>query len=255
MGLPFGKYLAERSYLVKGSTRSEAKLGTLKSVGIDPFIIELSAGGNYIERFFQSDVLFLNIPPGRKDPELTKNYVAKISSILPFLSKNTKVIFASSTGVYPNSNGLVNENSDTNPVRKSGEAILKAEQLIRENCDQWIITRFGGLVGGDRKAGAFLSGKKNLDKGNALVNMVHQLDCIRILHLLLESALNQEIFNVVADKHPDRKTFYSYRAELEGFEAPTFNDVKGDFKMVDNAKVKQLLSYEFLYPDPMDFPV
>ena len=63
-----------------------------------------------------------------------------------------------------------------------------------------------------------------------------------------------EIFNVCADKHPDRKTFYTKQALQQGLEPPTFSaNIQGDFKIVSNQKLKDHLGYDFIHPDPMAF--
>ncbi len=255
LGLPFGKFLINKSYRVKGSTTSEAKLSLIENLKIVPYQLVLSAKGVYDESFFDSDLLFVNIPPGRKDPEALLNYPAKIKSILPYVSKSCKLIFASSTGVYSNNNNIVDEKSETAPSRKSAQAVLAAEQIIKESTKDFIILRFGGLVGGDRKAGAFLAGRKNVSNGNVRINMVHLDDCIQVLYEVINSKQSNEVFNVVADAHPSRREFYSIRAKLEGMEVPQFNEEIGTYKIVSNAKLKTALGYKFIHPEPLKFPV
>ena len=43
LGLPLAKALLTNDFYVKGSTTSEEKLSTLKSFGIDPFLIALDS--------------------------------------------------------------------------------------------------------------------------------------------------------------------------------------------------------------------
>ena len=112
----------------------------------------------------------------------------------------------------------------------------------------------GGLVGGDRKAGRFLAGKKDVKNGNAPINMIHRDDCIGVINEIVEQEIWEETFNVCADEHPTRKEFYLAQTAKQELEAPTFSDDEEvSFKIISNEKVKTLLGYNFLYPDPMEF--
>jgi len=254
LGFPLAKRLVSESYYVKGSTTRWDKLNLLQENDIEPSRMVLTADGIYEKDFFDTDILFLNIPPGRKDPDLLKTYVGKISSLFGYLPPDSKIIFASSTGVYPNNDDTVDENTRPDPVRASGKAVLAAEEILKDRFENLCILRFAGLTGPGRKAGSFLAGKKDIPNGNTLVNLVHLDDCISVIQKIIEGDHWGDSFNVVSDKHPSREDFYLAAAKKEGLEAPVFNDEKGSFKIVSNQKVKQTLSFEFKYPDPLDFP-
>ena len=68
LGLPLAHHLAQQGYAVKGSTTTPMKLVLLRAEGIEPYLLELdpTVHGDQVEDFFKSDILFLNIPPGRK---------------------------------------------------------------------------------------------------------------------------------------------------------------------------------------------
>ncbi len=254
MGFPLAKRLAEAGYIVKGSTTTWNKLNTIQEQGIEPFRMVLTADGIYEKDFFDTDILFLNIPPGRKDQDAVNSYPARIKSLFKYLPSDIKVIFASSTGVYPNNNAQVDEETIPNPVRKSGLAVLAAEEILSKQFKNLCILRFAGLTGPGRKVGSFLAGKKDLPNGNSLVNLVHLNDCISILQKIIEGNYWGHTFNVVADEHPTREVLYTAKAKLEGLELPSFNKEKGSFKSVSNEKVKKALGYEFEYPNPISFP-
>ena len=254
LGFPLAKKLIANSYYVKGSTTSWEKLKLLQENDIEPTRIVLTADGIYEEDFFDSEILFLNIPPGRKDPNILKSYEDKVRSLFPYLPSDRKIIFASSTGVYPNNDGIVNEDTQPAPVRLSGKAVLAAEEILKARFENLCILRFAGLTGPDRKAGSFLAGKKDVPNGNTLVNLIHLEDCISIILKIIAGNHWGETFNVVSDKHPSREDFYLTAAKKEGLEAPTFNNEKGSFKIVSNQRIKERLSFEFKYPDPIEFP-
>ena len=99
LGLPLAQRLVQFGYLVKGSSTEQSKLSLLDQSKITPFLITAvpRLTGRGIDSFFQSDILFLNIPFRRnlEDPAYYKEQIdAVISSVK---SSSVKfVIFASS---------------------------------------------------------------------------------------------------------------------------------------------------------------
>src|SRR3989338_2250729 len=91
-------------YNVKGSTTTAGKTAILNQKGIAPFLIKCnpSVNGASLPRFFDSDILFLNIPFKRdlKDPDIYKKQIASVIKKVE-ASSIRFVIFASSTSVYP----------------------------------------------------------------------------------------------------------------------------------------------------------
>ena len=260
LGYPLALFLKEKDYQVKGSSRNEQKLTQLEADGIQPFKIEVKKTliGENIVDFFDSKILIINIPPGRRNPNVETDHPLQIKAIVEAAQKGRveKILFVSSTGVYGNENRIMTEEDVLNPIRTSGKALVKIESYLKSlNQFDISIARMAGLIGGNRKAGRFLAGKTNIPNGDALVNMVHREDCIRVLHEIIRQEKWGEIYNVCADKHPTRKDFYKAQAEKEGFDAPHFAaDGGGDYKIISNEKVKRELGYGFLYEDPMTFP-
>ncbi|NIT56269.1 MAG: SDR family NAD(P)-dependent oxidoreductase, partial [Aliifodinibius sp.] len=69
LGLPLGERLRDAGHRIKGSTTSKEKIQLLKGKEIQPFLLELTPD-LYCENcndFWASDVLVLNIPPGRSN--------------------------------------------------------------------------------------------------------------------------------------------------------------------------------------------
>ncbi len=258
LGLPLGKHLVKEGYKVKGSTTSESKLSTIQQQGIESFKLVVTNGLAYKDAasFFQSEVLFLNIPPKRANPNIEKEYPIQVQKVVACakLGGVKQIIFASSTGVYGDDNQIVTEQTIPNPTRGSGVALVHAEQIIQNTGLQWVILRFAGLVGENRKAGRFLAGKTNLSNGQAPVNLVHQKDCIQVVAQLLKQQVGNEIFNVCADAHPIKQVYYTEQALKEGLVPPSFIDnAPVKYKIVSNEKLKQRLNYAFIYPDPVLF--
>ena len=261
LGLALGEYLVKKGYEVNGSVTSDAKKPTLEAVGIKPYTIRLlpSPEGDNFKEFLDSDLLIISVPPARDPDEMETLHAQQITTIknnvenLPI----SKVIYISSTSVYPNTNTTLNENSDT-AKDKAAKRILLAEAELRINTKlDATILRCGGLMGYDRIPGKYFAGAKDLDTGHIPVNFVHRDDVIAIIeYIILKNDANSwnKVFNVVAGKHPTRKEIYLKNAEEYGFEAPSFSaDTSAQWKRVDGKKITQKMGYKYKFDDPMGF--
>lgn len=261
LGLPLGESFVHKGYRVKGSTTTPGKIEQIRQRGIEPYFIELNPQLHCddCDAFWDSDVLILNIPPGRGRKDIITHHGQQIQSVLDRIEQSPIdfVIFASSTSVYPEVGGCVKER-DAEPgkaSRASGNALLNAEnKIMHSNHFDAAVVRFGGLYGYDRHPVKYLEGKSGLERGNAPVNLIHRDDCVRILTQLIEDDITGEIFNAVSDGHPPRNVYYPAVAERLGLQPVSFApDKKHNYKAVSNRKLKELLNYRFIYPNPMDF--
>jgi len=260
LGFPIAQHLINEDHHVKGSTTSPEKLKILKQAGIEPYHIEIDHEINCddCDAFWNSELLFINIPPGRRDPNVIKRHIKQIKVLIEKIKQSPiqKVVFASSTSVYPNNGDIVSETDAGNATRKSGKALVQAERLLMQQDDfETTIIRFGGLYGYDRHPAKYLSGKKQLKRGNALVNLIHRDDAVEIVSQVIEKNVMGEIFNACSDGHPPRKELYTSVARHMELEPPTFvddPDKETQYKIVSNKKLKEELNYRFRYPNPMD---
>jgi NAD dependent epimerase/dehydratase family enzyme len=77
--------------------------------------------------------------------------------------------------------------------------------------------------------------------------LIHKDDCIGIIHKIIETNSNNEIYNAVAPFHPSRKEYYTQKAIELGLEIPEFDFSKPSFgKTISSEKVIQNLNYNFL---------
>lgn len=263
LGLPLAEQLRDNGHLVRGSTTSPEKLELLKGKNIFPFRIKLNPDLDCedCEDFWDADLLIVNIPPGRSRDNVEDYHLQQIQAVVDQITTSSIkwVIFISSTSVYPEKPGIVDE-EDTKSggaVRASGNALLKAEQLLQSQDFDTTIVRFGGLYGYDRHPAKHLAGKKNISDGEAPVNLIHRDDCIGIISTIIDKDTRNQVFNGVSDGHPPKKVYYRAAAETLGLTPPTFEsancDQKENFKIVSNRKIKHILGYNFRYPNPMDF--
>jgi nucleoside-diphosphate-sugar epimerase len=260
LGLPFAEHLRADGYVIKASTTSPENLELLKGKDINPFLLKLKPQleCESCEEFWNSEALVLNIPLGRGRVNVREYHLHQINAVIKEV-KNSPIdclIFISSTSVYPEKPGIVSEEDAefNNAVRPSGNALLDAEKkLMDQNQFDTTVIRFGGLYGYDRHPAKYLSGRKNIGKGNAPVNLMHRDDCIAIIQQIIEEDVRNEIFNGVSDGHPPKKMYYPAVADSLDLEPPTFKKDEGkNYKVVSNRKLKELLNYNFKYPNPMD---
>lgn len=260
LGLPLAKSLLKKGYSIQGSTTSIEKISVLKSEGIIPFIVSLSAvevsdeTKTSIELFLNnSEILIIDIPPKLRG-DSKENFVGKIQTLVPFIEKSSikKVLFVSSTSVYSDENLTITEKFKPNPDSESGRQLLAAEKILQSNSYfKTTVVRFGGLIGDDRHPIKFLAGKKNIENPNAPINMIHQEDCIGIIEAILRQAQNDnlewnETFNAVAPFHPSRKEYYTQKGIDFGLPLPEFDEKKPSVgKLILSTKIEEVLGYTF----------
>lgn len=258
LGFPLAQALIETGYQVLGSTTRKDKLGKLEEAGIRPYLIELSPliNQDFDATFFRSDILVINIPPGRRRENIKTYFTQQIGAILDQRPPEN-IVFVSSTSVYPNLNRKVKEtdssfSSDADKsIRSSGVALLLAEELVRAYSPRATILRFCGLMGPERHPGKFLAGKKLDSSGQAPVNFIHLDDCMKIITKIIHDNVWGETFNACADLHPSKAEFYAQAANKLGLNPPEFDaTTKLSYKEIDSQKLKKRLNYHFRYPDP-----
>ena len=255
LGLPLAKHFVEHGAVVRGSTTSTQKFIELLH---QPFsirkihILKTEIIGDFNQFLDAIDILIINIPPSSKSGEITE-YPAKIEQIAKKLPKECKVVFVSSTSVYGNHNVPVNEENKPTPTRKSGKAVLSAENILKATLgNRLTIVRFAGLFGPDRHPGSFLKTKNSVSNPNGYINLIHQVDCIRLITAIIQQRQWGQIINGCADEHPKRSELYTKAAQVLQQEIPKLEQTEpASFKIVENNKSKELLNFTYQYNDPL----
>lgn len=258
LGYPLAKNLIKNGYLINGSTTSESKISILENAGINPFLVALeseSVSESINDFLDKSEILIIDIPPKLRgnnsdsSNSFRKIFVEKIETLIPLIEKSTvkKVLFVSSTAVYGNENHFITEETIPNPETESGKQLLLAEAILQQNQNFEItILRFGGLIGEDRHPVKFLAGKENLENPDAPVNLIHQIDCIRIIEKIIDQSKWNEVFNAVAPFHPTREDYYTQKATEMNFSLPQFSTEKSNInKTISSKKIETILNYRF----------
>lgn len=256
LGVPLAKHFIQRGWPVKGSVTSEDKFDLLRHAGIMPFRILVSDTEVIMDDpdFFHADVLIISIPPARTD-DVEQVFPSQMRRLIPFIEHSgiQKVIFISSTSVYPEQNQVAREEDRQPPDKASGRALREAESLLREqSVFKTTIIRFGGLIGINRNPARFLL-KSSQPIEDAPVNLIHQDDCIEIITGIIEQEVWGETFNACSPEHPMKKDFYTKAALQTGYAVPQMTEQSKAYKVVDSSKLIRRLNYEFIYPNPMDY--
>jgi nucleoside-diphosphate-sugar epimerase len=259
LGLPLAGFLVSKGYIVKGSTTREEKLDRLKQAGVQPFLLNFTPHPqreqlDYIPDFLKTDILIIAIPPqaSAHGEDFHPMQILHLSEHLK-LSDINKIIYISSTSIYPDK-GEVTEETDISSEQTNNAPLRRAEEILCGLHRRPTILRCGGLMGYDRIPGKYFIGKKDLTTGEVPVNFVHRDDVIGIIYQVIKQDKWGDVYNVVAPEHPRRKDIYTSNARDFGWEAPTFLEgTTPDYKVVNSTKVAQELNYTFAYPDPITF--
>jgi nucleoside-diphosphate-sugar epimerase len=250
-GFPLATSLKTAGYEVKGSTTSPGKMDLLAAAGINPYLVHFEPGSeSWTPAFFDCDVLFIAFPPKVKQGATT-DYISRLQRIINAIEHNQvkQVVFISSTGIYGDHNGEVNELTSPEPTTLSGIALQTAENLLQlQQCFTTTVIRFGGLFGPGRDPGRFFAGKKDIPNGQAPVNLIHLADCIGISHALLDTQAFGHIYNACSPEHPSKAAFYTQAAARSELSLPEFTDELLEWKIVRSVHMQTLLGYDFLMP-------
>lgn len=235
LGKPLAVSLISKGFLVNGSTTTVSKLASLEDVQINSFLVDISKN-DFVPDFFKVDVFIIAI---------TSKNIADFSRLITKLEHTAikKIIFISSTSVYPSLNKVMTENDET-----TSSPLLTIENLFYKNTHfKTTIIRFAGLFGGERHPANWFQNKRKIQQPKGFVNMIHKDDCIAIINQIISQNCFGEIFNACSNHHPTRKEFYEYAKKVKGFEPPIFeeNEVL-NWKIISSEKLQIMLNYQFL---------
>ena len=174
-----------------------------------------------------------------------------ISNQIKLMNKQTKVIFMSSTSVYPSTENIVTEKSIIDSSERA-QALQKTENSILNYFDTSYILRLGGICGYERNSLKKITQNK-IEYSDTPVNLIHIDDIIMIMMMLINTKNQSDIINVCATHHPSRKEYYQYLCKTLTVKEPQFLPKKAPFKLVSNNHLKQKYNYTFLMNSPLEF--
>ena len=194
---------------------------------------------------------------------LNEVFVTGLNSVLNALPSGTgTLIYASSTGVYSQSQGeWVDELSPCEPAREGGRACLAAERAIAAHPlgARAIVLRLAGLYGPGRipNAAAIRAGEPIAAPDHGHLNLIHVDDAARVVLAADQRAQPPRTY-VVSDGHPvERSVYYQELARLWKAPPPRFMPPPVDApaaaramadKRIDNARMRAELAVKLAYP-------
>jgi len=242
LGFALAKSL-KQNYKVKVSIRNLDKKDLMINEGLIPYLLNEENLDN-LEELLYSDYVFINFPPSKSNDYL--NFLNNIYSHKN-ISTIKKLIFVSSTSIYPNEQTIFNEDYE---IKKSiSQKVFDAEELIKDKTH--VIFRCAGLMGENRIAGKYFAGK-TLDSQDVKVNYVHRVDVINATLFVIQNDING-VYNLCSAKHPTRKEVYLSNALKYNFEKSIFENKK-EYKnrIIDGSKIESL-GFEYKYPNPLEY--
>ncbi|MGR5061607.1 SDR family oxidoreductase [Photobacterium sp. DNB22_13_2] len=264
LGLPLAKHFVQLGIETWGSKKDAGKAESLAESGIQGIALSLPQSldeptilSPQIKQFFNTDLLVINVPPGRNEGAADELIVKikRLSETAKALGCH-KVLFISTTAVYGACEGVVEETAESCPDTLSGKAHLEIEQyLLAEWGSKAVVLRFAGLIGPNRHPVRFLSGRQGIENGLDRVNLIHLDDCITAVSQLVNQWPQHQVLHLASSQHPTRKEYYSKMAQLAGLPLPVFTDSNDrNSKVVDATKTCQWLSIELAHDDLLSEP-
>jgi len=143
------------------------------------------------------ETLVLTIPPLLNDPEAEK---ARLNQWGEWMKKNRpnikRMIYISSTGVYPKRNGLWHEDSEFEPDTNSGKLRLITEKTLGSFFKLYVV-RPGGIYGYGRGIDVRLKSGKHIPVSGTPVHRIHVKDLAGIVFHLLKNPESARYVNAV----------------------------------------------------------
>lgn len=235
LGFPLAKELLKNDHFIYGSTTSINKFEVLKAASIKPFLYDGFENKKISVPINDIDCLIISFPPSK-----SFDYPIQIEQLIQQFPETCKIIFTSSTSVYEDFEGEIDE---TGPV-KMDHPVFLAEEKLRNSGELVTILRLAGLYGDNRHPIKHLAGK-TIENGNMAVNLVHQQDVIEAIELIIEKNAFCKTYNLCSYKHPKKGDYYINAAEKFGVTAPIVKYSGLIGKMIDGGLITIDLGFQY----------
>ncbi len=232
IGIPLAESLHKEGFDIVMSSRKVDKQVFIKNKGWSPIGLEFTEASVSINlldnKSLETDVLIIGLPPTG-----FVNYPAIISSLLASFPSKTQVIFLSSTSVYLDTIGLLNEASP----RKINHPLVQAEEHVLKQ-KKYCVLRLGGLIGpGRHPINQLIKKEMPISDGETPVNLIHQADVIRAVSMLINQKITGETFNLCSPEHPTRKVYYN-KAANHFYDKELSFIADGNGKIIDGSAIE-----------------
>ncbi|HUH25765.1 MAG TPA: NAD(P)H-binding protein [Flavobacterium sp.] len=239
LGKPLALFLQDKGHQIKVSVRSEEKKNQLEDNGLNAFVLQIdeNAVQGAMSFFKDLDVLIVSLTPQPLDIFKTLLQTAKLHNI-------QKVLLFSSTGIYTDCSGEVNEDSLLQTQLPKVKLLKEIEDLfLNEPLVTTTVLRLGGLIGPNRHPIMYMVKKGRVEAGNEPVNIVYQETILQTIAQLLSKGLPNTVFNLVENDHRTKEIFYTEAALAFGLQAPEFiNESHPKNRIVSTKKLHEYLN-------------
>ena len=166
---------AARPRRIAGTTRNPAAIARIAALGIDPVLLDCRGGIELTDDLAEADVVVTFPPDGESDSQLA-----------PQLERCRRIVYVSSTGVYGDLRGRIDNDTPATPNDETGRRRLAAE-------DSWrsigaTVVRAPGIYGRGRGLHRLIaSGAYRLPgDGSGVVSRIHVEDLALVLLAALD---------------------------------------------------------------------
>lgn len=223
LGMPLAEKLLKEGFEVLGFARRPEVLDELHSRQIPVISRPFSFEG--------IDIVISTItPPKTAADEAIHHEIAQAASAADV----AQLIYTSSISVYPDEPREVEEKDaiEDHPIRL-------LEKIYSNTFTNSTILRLGGLYGGERHPAKYLSGRSDLPKPLAAINLVSREKVIFTMEKVIQKEITAHIINVVDEEHPSRKDYYTSVCAQLGLIPPHFSTDESTGKIVSSKKWRQ----------------
>lgn len=219
-------------------TRNAEKAAALAARGIEVVVGELGSRDWHARVEPGADLVANTVSAADSSVEgYRRSYVDGMRSILAWAARGPRpvgtMIYTSSTGVYPQGDGaVVDESASTDGASPTGRVLVEAENLLRAASGaavaRWFVLRLAGIYGPGRHylLNALRAGTTQFSgEPGFRMNLVHRDD---IVSAMLAGArapaeVRNEIFNVSDGAPPTRAELLAWLAAELHLSPPTFD--------------------------------
>ena len=269
LGSRIAKQALERGMRVTALTRSEEKAEVLRKEGYDMIVADLVQQLWYGSVLGPVDFILNAVSAGGGGvPDYVRAYIEGMHSLLHYCAGDFsgRLIYTSSTGVYPFSDGeVVDEVTPFEAQSETSEILKAAEDMLElSGPPGWTILRLAGIYGPDRHylLNQVQSGEVELaGDGDNYLNLIRVEDICNAIWILWgadNSALNT-IYNVADDQPATKAEVVAWLAEKAGHPMPSFNPEKSirqrhllngklPHRIISNTKLKEATGWQAEYP-------
>ena len=233
LGKRLAKHLSSRNHYVIATTTSPEKIAVLKEAAHEVHVLDFSK--EFDAGFLQdTDIAIFSMSISR---DLWHKGFQKFNVTFK------KKLFFSSTGIYPQLNGIFTEEHREN---LRGD-LLASEQLVKTKYPETIILRLGGLMGDERSLKNFYADRQPPEPEKK-VNYIHYGDISAMVELLLTADNQNKLYNIVAPEHPT--VLEVLNGDKEAGKSSSNED--GNRIIPPDLFIKEF-NYKFIHPNPKYF--